>query len=283
MGHAVQVRGVRLEPALINGSGVIDVVSVREEWNLPTRVVSKLGAFVTKTVTRAPRAGNAQPWAEVCGPGSLVNAAGLPNPGIDAAVRQWQHLPDLLGIPVIMSLGGDPADLAALAAQVEAAGWLSGIELNLSCPNVHGGLLASDPSLAAAAVASVRSHTALPIFAKLTPACGDVAAVARAVVDSGADALTCGNTMPVRVPGVLGAGDDGGLSGAALHAINLRLVAEARAAVEAPIVGLGGVDGVEAAVRMRDAGATVIGVGTGAVLDPELIPQLAELAVSGSR
>lgn len=281
MPASVSVGTLRIEPPLLNGSGVVDAVSADEAWNLPASRLSKLGAFVTKTLTPEPRAGNCQPWAETYGPGSLVNAAGLPNPGIHAALRDWRLLPERLGVPVIVSLGGAPAQLAELASLVESAGWAAAIELNLSCPNVHGGLIAAEPAAVRDAVARVRARTTLPLFAKLTPATGDVAAVAAAAVEAGAQALTCGNTMPVRaldaagMP-LLGAGPDGGLSGSALHPIALRLVAEARAAVEVPIVGLGGVDSLAAADRMLAAGASIVGVGTGAVYDPALPDALAD-------
>lgn len=268
------------DPPLVNGSGVIDAVSSDEGWNLPASTLRKLGAFTTKTVTSEPRAGHPQPWADTWGDGSLINAAGLPNPGIAAAMAEWAHLPETLEVPVIVSIGGDPARLGELAAAIDAAGWASAIEVNLSCPNVDGGLVAADPVASHAALARVRAKTSLPLLAKLTPACGARAAVARAVVDGGADAITCGNTMPARLldaagDPVLGAGPDGGLSGAALHPINLRLVAEVRDAVDVPIVGLGGVDGTAAADRMRAAGADIIGVGTGAVFDPGLVDGLA--------
>lgn len=280
MHAAVTVRTLELDPPLVNGSGVVDAVSADQGWNLPDAQLSKLGAFITKTITAAPREGNPQPWADTFGEGSLVNAAGLPNPGIDAAMRDWAVLPDRLGVPVIVSLGGDVDRLDELVRRVSAAGWAAGIELNLSCPNVDGGLVAADPHAVAEVLTRVRAQTILPIFAKLTPACGAPAAVARAAVDSGADALTCGNTMPVRAIApdgspLLGAGADGGLSGVALHALNLRLVATVAAAVDVPIVGLGGVDGVAAARRMFDAGAAIVGVGTGAVYDPGLVEALA--------
>lgn len=269
-----------LDPPLVNGSGVVDVVSSDDGWNVPEQLLGTLGAFVTKTVTAEPRSGNPQPWAETFGAGTLVNAAGLPNPGIDAALERWRELPARLGVPVIVSIGGDVARLPELAARVDRAGWASAIELNLACPNVDGGLVAGDASAVAAVTSAVRSRTALPIFVKLTPASSDPGSVARAAVHAGADALTCGNTMPVHALGpdgeaLLGAGAAGGLSGRALHPLNLRLVATVRTSVDVPIVGLGGVDGVAAAERMFAAGAQIIGIGTGVVHDPGLVPMLA--------
>ncbi|MGI8791809.1 MAG: hypothetical protein ACR2H3_01290, partial [Acidimicrobiales bacterium] len=270
-------------PPLVNGSGVVDAGSSEDEWNVPDTLLSKLGAFTTKTVTAHPRSGNPQPWAESFGAGTLVNAAGITNPRIGAAMREWAVLPRRLGIPIIVSIGGDPATLPELAEQVVRAGWASAIELKLSCPNVDGGLVAADPGAVADVVSRVRARTALPLLAKLTPACGAVAVVARAAVDAGADALTCGNTMPVRAldasgAPLLGAGADGGLSGVALHPIALRMIAEARSAVSVPIIGLGGVDGLAAARRMQAAGAAVIGVGTGVVHDLSLVAMLASAA-----
>jgi dihydroorotate dehydrogenase (NAD+) catalytic subunit len=283
MHASTSVGSLVLAPPLVNGSGVVDAVSSDEGWNLPAGVLSKLGAFTTKTITTLPRAGNPQPWAEAIDDATLVNAAGLPNPGIVAAMRDWAYLPGELGIPVIVSIGGDAGLLPELAAQVEAAGWAAAIELNLSCPNVAGGLVAGDPCAVADVVARVRASTNLPLFAKLTPACNAPALVARAAVTAGADALTCGNTMPIRAidhtgAPLLGAGPNGGMSGRALHPIALRLVAEVAAAVDVPIVGLGGVDGLDAARRMSDVGATIIGVGTGAILDPSLVERLAAMA-----
>lgn len=280
MHAAASVGDLVLDPPLVNGSGVVDAVSSDEGWNLPASQLSKLGAFVTKSLTTEPRPGNPQPWADSFGDGTLVNAAGLPNPGIDAAMRDWSGLPELLGIPVIVSIGGEAARMHELAAAVELAGWAAAIELNLSCPNVDGGLVAADPAAAAACVARVRAHTSLPLLAKMTPACGARGTVARSVVDAGADAITCGNTMPIRALAsngepLLGGGPDGGLSGVALHPLALRLVAEVRAAVSVPIIGLGGVDGTAAADRMLAAGADVVGIGTGAVHDPGLLEALA--------
>lgn len=280
MPASISVGSLTFDRPLVNGSGVIDVVGSDPDWNLPPSRLARLGAFTTKTITAEPRAGNPQPWAEVLGPGTLVNAAGLPNPGIDAAVVEWAHLPELLGIPVIASIGGSVAHLPDLAARLDEAGWASAIELNLSCPNVAGGLVAADPASVEEVVPRVRARTRLPILAKLTAACGDPANVARSAVAAGADALTCGNTMPVRAIGaddqpLLGGGPNGGMSGAAHHPIALRLVAEVAAVVDVPVVGLGGVDGIDAARRMLDAGASIIGVGTGVVFDPDLIDTLA--------
>lgn len=271
---------IDLAVPLVNGSGVVDAMSSAPEWNLPPEQLRKLGAFTTKTITRTPRAGNPQPWAEVIAPATLANAAGLPNPGIDAVLTDWRGLPDLLGIPIIASIGGDVADLPELARRLDDVGWASALELNLSCPNVDGGLVAADPDAAGRTVASVRARTSLPLIAKLTPACSDVATVARVVESAGADAITCSNTMPIIAvddatgEALLGGGPRGGMSGASLLPITLRMVDAVTTAVPLPVIGLGGVTSLAAADRMRDVGASIIGVGTGAVFDPNLIDSL---------
>jgi dihydroorotate dehydrogenase (NAD+) catalytic subunit len=280
MHASVTVGSLVLEAPLVNGSGVIDATSSDQGWNLPARVLSKLGAFTTKTITLEPRPGNPQPWAETLDQGTLINAAGLPNPGIEAAAHDWAHLPDELGVPVIVSIGGAEDVLDTLAASIDVAGWASAIELNLSCPNVQGGLVAGDPHAVEQVVSCVRASTKLPLLAKLTAATGAPAEVARAAVAAGADGLTCGNTIPARAvtaigAAMLGAGPHGGMSGRGLHPINLRLVADVAAAVDVPVIGLGGVDSTAAADRMLDAGARIVGIGTGAVFDPDLIGTLA--------
>lgn len=286
MEPGVRIGDLRIEPPLVNGSGVVDAVAADDAWNLPPGVLSQLGAFTTKTITRAPRTGHPEPRAETFGEGTLVNAAGLPNPGIFAAMHEWRHLPASLATPVIVSIGGAAADLADLAAQVAEARWASALELNLSCPNVAGGLVAADPVAVRHVVATVRARTNLPLIAKLTPACGVLGAVARAAEAAGADAINCGNTMPVRAIDpttggpLLGAGPDGGLSGLGLHPIALRMVAEVSAAVSIPVIGLGGVDGVAAARRMFDAGAAVVGLGTAAVFDAGVVATIAEALAS---
>jgi dihydroorotate dehydrogenase (NAD+) catalytic subunit len=256
-------------------------VSSDEGWNVPPATLSKLGAFVTKTITALPRGGHPQPWAESLAPGTLVNAAGLPNPGIQAALVEWAHLPELLQVPIVVSIGGDAQSMPLLAERVQQSGWASAIELNLSCPNVDGGLVAGDPAATADIVSRVRARTSLPLLAKLTPACGAPGRVARAAEEAGADGVTCGNTMPVRAARadgepLLGAGMNGGMSGAHLHPIALRLVDEVARCVRVPIIGLGGIDGVAAADAMFAAGASAIAVGTGQVHDPHLIDALVD-------
>jgi dihydroorotate dehydrogenase (NAD+) catalytic subunit len=279
----IHIGALSLDVGLLNASGIVDVVSSTEEFNLPDEIVAKLGAFVTKTITLEPRLGHPQPIIARWGSGSsLVNAVGLMNPGLQHAIELWRDLPRRLGIPVIASVDGAEADVAELVGAVSARSPVAAIELNLSCPNVTGGLVASDPAATGRAVAAARAATSLPIIAKLTPASGRVGDVVRAAEAAGVDAICCGNTMPVIATDatgapLLGAGVRAGLSGVDLHPMALRLVADAAAATTLPIIGLGGIDSPAAIQRMRSAGAVIFGVGTAAWYDWSVIGRLAEV------
>jgi dihydroorotate dehydrogenase (NAD+) catalytic subunit len=287
-GAALVLRSLELAVPLVNGSGGFDVSAPREEWRGDADAARHLGAYVTKSVTRLPRAGNPEPRVALWGgqrPGEgygLVNSAGIPNPGAEHALEAWRPQLQALGVPIVLSLSGTALELAEMVGLVEAAGvpWVRGYELNLSCPNLRSGaLVGADPVAAGACVAAARSRTERALLAKLTPACGDLAGVARACVAAGADALVAINTMPVRA--VDGSGSDllgsrtGGLSGAPLHPIALRCVEEVAGAVDVPVVGLGGVASLAGARRMLDAGARVVGVATAAMVEPSLLRELA--------
>ena len=282
MGHGRQVHlgQLVLDVGLVNGSGVVDVLNPSAGWNLPDEVVAKLGAFVTKTATMDPRPGHPPPVVAPWGSdGSLVNSVGLAGPGIHAAIAAWQTLPGRLGIPIVASLDGGDEALGDLVGHACSADAIDAIELNLSCPNVEGGLIAADPKATERAVSVARRASSLPLIAKLTPACGQVRDVVRAADAAGADAICCGNTMPVAASDrvgrpLLGSGVRAGLSGPDLHPLALRLVLDAAAATSLPIIGLGGVDSPTAARRMFDAGAQVIGVGSAAWNDPDVITEL---------
>jgi len=282
---ALRLRDVVINPPLLNASGAFDLLATDPDWRADPAAAAPLGAYVTKTVTAEARSGNPRPWVELLAPETLVNSVGLANPGFAEVGEQWRELPDTLGgIPVILSLGGCPEELAAMAGEVSAhVGWVAGLELNLSCPNVHGGnvLAAADPARAAASVAAVRAVTDLPMLVKLTAACGDIGAVATAAESAGADGLVAVNTMPVRALDddgwpVLGS-PDGGMSGAMLHPIALRAVAACVAAVAIPVIGVGGVSSSASARRMFATGARAIGVGTAAALAPSTLRDLAHI------
>jgi dihydroorotate dehydrogenase (NAD+) catalytic subunit len=236
--------------------------------------IQRLGAIVSKAITLRPRRGNVQPRiAET--PAGMINSIGLQNIGIDAIVRDVAPIWVTWRVPVIANIAGDAVtDYAELAARLDSVPGVSGIEMNISCPNVETGLqFGSDPRAAAEVTTAVRRRTDLPLLVKLTPDTGDIVAVARAVADAGADALTLINTYPAmridirtRRPS-LGWGS-GGLSGPAILPIAVRMVYLVANSVDIPIVGCGGVTSGEDAIEMMMAGASAVQVGTATFLNP---------------
>lgn len=237
---------------------------------------ARLGAVTTKSQAPFPWPGNPAPRLHPAAAG-MVNAVGLQGRGIE----RWlaEDLPPLVarGARVVASVWGlTTDDFVRAAAGVASASGVVAVEVNLSCPNLaHGELIAHDPEATATTVrAVVDAVGVVPVFAKLSPNATDVVAVARAAVDAGATALTCVNTVRAflvdartRAP-ALGAGN-GGLSGAAIKPIALRVVHDvARALPGVPIIGTGGVMTGEDAIEMLLAGATAVGVGTATFLDP---------------
>ena len=242
---------------ILNASGCLDALAAPE-------VARQLDAFVTKTVTPAPREGSAPPRTAETAHG-MLNAIGLANPGRERFLAE--HLPRLreLGIPVWVSVGGFCADdYAQLCARLED---IEAIELNLSCPNVDE---AADS--AAEIVAACRRATELPLYAKLSAAHPDVTEVARAVAAAGADGLSLINTLRAtaldrHLRPVLARGS-GGLSGPALKPVALHAVSVCHEATGLPIVGMGGIESGRDALEFAACGARDIGLGTVLFADP---------------
>jgi dihydroorotate dehydrogenase (NAD+) catalytic subunit len=236
--------------------------------------IQRLGAICSKAITVRPRRGNVQPRiAET--PAGMINSIGLQNIGIDAILRDVAPVWATWRVPVIANIAGESTgEYAELAHRLDGAPGVSAIEVNISCPNVENGLeFGTDPVSAAEVTYAVRRQTDLPLIVKLTPSAGDIVAMARAVADSGADALTLINTFPAmridiqsRRP-ALGWGS-GGLSGPALRPIALRMVYQVASAVRIPIIGCGGITTGEDAVEMMMAGASAVQVGTATFLNP---------------
>ena len=236
--------------------------------------IQRLGAIVSKAITRKPRRGNVQPRI-VETPAGMINSIGLQNIGIDAILRDVAPVWATWHVPVIANIAGETVgDYAELAARLDGVLGVSGIEMNISCPNVESGLeFGVDPRAAAEVTHAVRRQTGLPLIVKLTPNVNDIVAVARAVVDAGADALTLINTYPAMKIDVctrrpaLGWGS-GGLSGPALKPIAVRLVYLVSQHVDVPIIGCGGITTAEDAVEFLLAGASAIQVGTATFRNP---------------
>jgi len=237
--------------------------------------INRLGAIVSKGTTLRPRAGNPQPrTAET--PSGMLNTIGLQNVGVEALVRDVAPVWATWRVPVVVNIAGDTVDeFAALASRLDGVPGVSGIEVNVSCPNVAvGGMLfGQDPAQAAAVTSAVVRATTLPVVVKLTPNVTDIVAVARAVVEAGADALCVINTLQamaidIRSRRPVLSTVFGGLSGPAIKPVALRAVYQVAGAVDVPVVGCGGVSSGEDAIEFIMAGATAVQVGTATFANP---------------
>lgn len=246
----------------------------------------RLGAVLPKTITAQPRIGNA-PWRTVETSGGLLNAIGLDNDGVDAFLEN--HLPYLatIGTAVVVSVAGRTEDdFVQLAERVGTQPGVSAIELNLSCPNVSGGVdFGTDAESCRSVVAAARAATDVPILAKLTPNVTRIADIAQGAADGGADAVCLINTVlgiavdwRKRKP-MLGNGM-GGLSGPAIKPIALRCVHQVASAVDIPIIGIGGIANIDDVMQFLITGASAVQIGTANYYDPSvstrLIDQLPE-------
>jgi dihydroorotate dehydrogenase (NAD+) catalytic subunit len=230
--------------------------------------LGRLGAILPKTITRNPRPGNPPPRT-VETTGGMLNSIGLDNDGIEAFVeRQMPYLAGL-GPPIVVSIAGKGREeFVEMAARLDAVEGVAALELNVSCPNVAGGVdFGTDPATCERLVAAVRRACRLPILAKLTPNVTDLAAIARAAEAGGADAVSVINTClgmavnwRLRRP-VLG-GVLGGLSGPAIKPVALRAVYQAARAVSIPVVGIGGIATIDDVMEFLVAGATAVQIGT---------------------
>lgn len=245
---------------LLNASGCLDALTAPD-------VANALDVFVTKTITPQPRGGN-DPVRIAETDVGMLNAIGLANPGRDRFLLETLPLlRSLLRIPVWVSVGGFAArDYAETCAQLAD---VAAIELNLSCPNVD-----EAPETAAEIVAACRAATPLPLYAKLSAATPDIAAVARAVEAAGADGLSLINTLrglklDMRTLRPTLARATGGLSGPALKPIALAAVYACRAATRLPIVGMGGVASGRDALELVAVGAQHVALGTVLFGDPD--------------
>ncbi len=237
--------------------------------------IAKLGAVVTKTVTQQPRKGSPQTRTAETSAG-MLNAIGLQNPGVEKVVREMAPRWARWDIPVIVSILGATVDeYQELAARLEDVDGVSGIEVNISSPNAkRGGMeFGQDAQTAAAVTRAVVRETTLPVIVKLTPNVTDIVAIARAVVEAGADAVCLINTLQgmaidanARRPAM--GSVFAGLSGPAIKPVALRMVYQVARAVQVPIVGCGGICTGADAVEFLLAGASAVQVGTATFVNP---------------
>jgi dihydroorotate dehydrogenase (NAD+) catalytic subunit len=274
MDLSTELCGIRLDGPVLNGSGTYDALAARRAFGSALDEDFPFSAFVSKTITGPARAGNPphRLWET---PSGMINSIGLPNPGVDSFVAG--DLLELVGLPVplIVSVMADSADqFSSLVETVSAVDGVAGIELNVSCPNVHSGLIVGEqPVETEALMRALRPLTGLPLIVKLTPNVAGPEEVARAAEAGGADAVSLINTVkaaavdPNHNRAWLGAGG-GGLSGPAIRPIALAQVRAVAAAVDVPVIGMGGISDSESALEFILAGARVVAVGTENFRDP---------------
>jgi len=237
--------------------------------------IQKLGAIVCKGTTLEPRDGNPQPRLVETASG-LLNSIGLQNIGVKALIKGKALIWANWRVPVIVNIAGETVDdYAQLAKELDGIAGISGIEVNISCPNVKAGGVefGVNPESAARVTAAVKSATSLPILVKLTPNTSDIVGVAAAVAEAGADAISLINTVKgmaidtvTRQP-LLG-NRTGGLSGPAIKPIALSMVYEVAGTVDLPIIGCGGIITGNDAIEFIMAGASAIQVGTASFANP---------------
>jgi dihydroorotate dehydrogenase (NAD+) catalytic subunit len=261
-----------LHGRVVNASGTFDALAARRVFGDALLERFPFAAYVTKTVTLAPRQGNPPPRLYEL-PGGLMNSIGLPNKGLDAFLAE--DLPRLAELPVpliVNVMGSARADVARLVASVAERPEVAALELNVSCPNVATGLVfGADPREVAGLLDEVRPLTVKPLIVKLTPNCSSPAEVAAAAAQHGADAVSLINTlrgMALHHGEPWLGGRTGGVSGPAVRAIALAQVADVRARVSVTVIGMGGVQSGRHAHDLLRAGADLVAVGTESFRDP---------------
>jgi dihydroorotate dehydrogenase (NAD+) catalytic subunit len=279
-----------LRHPVVNASGTFDAIAARRAFGDALLERFPFAAYVTKTVTLEPRAGNPPPRLWELGAG-MINSIGLPNKGLRRFMAE--DLPQLaeLPVPLIVNVMGSSAEeFSRLVDAFGSRDEVAALELNVSCPNVQTGLdIGAEPGPAAELLGRVRPLTDKPLIVKLTPNCASPAAVAAAVAEAGADAVSLINTLramalhPRTAAPWLG-GRTGGMSGPAVRAVALAQVSAVRAAVAIPIVGMGGVQSGRHAHDLMVAGADMVAVGTESFRDPlageRVASQLTELSAT---
>ena len=264
--------GIELDNPVIPASGTFGFGYEFAQWY----DINCLGTFSFKGTTREPRFGNPTPRIAEC-PAGMINAVGLQNPGVEKVISE--ELPKLKKVfhkPVMANVSGfsveDYVYTCEKLDKEDQVGWL---EVNISCPNVHGGGMSfgTDPKAAAEVTKAVKAVTNKPVIMKLSPNVTDIVAVAKACEDAGADAVSLINTlMAMRIDikrrkPILG-NVTGGLSGKAVFPVALRMVYQISKALSIPVVGLGGVSTAEDVIEMMMAGASAVQVGAANLIDP---------------
>jgi len=264
-------RGLKLKNPVVAASGTVGYGTEYAEMV----DVGRLGAIVCKGTTLKPRKGNPQP--RLCETASgLLNSVGLQNIGVDELIKREAPIWAGWKVPVIVNIAGESVDeYAELAYRLDDVKGVSGIEVNISCPNVaRGGMeFGTSPKDAARVTKAVKGHTTLPAIVKLSPNVTDIAEIARAVEDAGADAISLINTLRGMAIDIASkkpflGGVMGGLSGPAIKPVALYMVYTVARTVKVPIIGGGGIVCAEDAIEFIMAGASAFWVSTGTLIDP---------------
>jgi len=268
---SVQVGALRLKSPLIGASGTCGFGAELNEVGS----LAYLGALVTKTITPLAREGNPPPrtWETAAG---LLNSIGLANPGLQAFLREIAPTLERLPCPVVVSIGAEePSGYVSSAEALQSVSSIAALELNLSCPNVAGGLdLSRSPQALAEVTRAVRSKWDRPLWVKVTPSVPDLGPLVAAAADSGADAAVVANTHPAMAinwrtgRSRLGR-PTGGLSGPAVKPLTVRLVYEAACAAALPVIASGGVAEAQDVLELMVAGASAVQLGSILLREPE--------------
>ena len=272
--------GIELDNPVIPASGTFGFGYEFAQWY----DINILGTFSFKGTTKDPRFGNPTPRIAEC-PAGMINAVGLQNPGVDRVISE--ELPKLKKVfrkPVMANVSGfSVADYAETCARLdgeEQVGWL---EVNISCPNVHGGGMSfgTDPKAAAEVTRAVKQVTTKPVIMKLSPNVTDITAIAKACEDAGADGISLINTLQgmridLRTRRPVLRNVMGGVSGPAVFPVALRMVYQTARAVSVPVVGMGGVSSAEDVLEMMMAGAAAVEVGAANLTDPMACKRIIE-------
>ena len=238
--------------------------------------INRLGTFSFKGTTREPRFGNPTPRIAEC-TGGMINAVGLQNPGVEAVIsRELPRLAQCFRKPVMANVSGfSVEDYAYTCQKLDAQPQVGWLEVNVSCPNVHGGGMSfgTQPEAAAEVTRAVKAVTKQPVIIKLSPNVTDIVSIAKACEDAGADGISLINTMlgmridlKRRKPVI--ANTMGGFSGPAIFPVAVRMVYQVSQAVSIPVVGIGGVQSAEDVLEMMLAGATAVEVGAANLVNP---------------
>ena len=268
----VTLSGIELDNPIIPASGTFGYGYEFAEWY----DINCLGTFSFKGTTRDARFGNPTPRIAECSSG-MINAVGLQNPGVDAVIsRELPKLKECFHKPVMANVSGfsieDYAYTCEKLDKEEQVGWL---EVNISCPNVHGGGMSfgTSPEAAAEVTRAVKAVTTKPVYIKLSPNVTDIVSIAKACEEAGADGISMINTlMGMRIdlnkkkPVI--ANKSGGFSGPAIKPVALSMVYRVYEAVKIPIIGMGGISSAEDVLEMMLAGATAVEVGAANLIDP---------------